>query len=405
VGRLSRHIAASILIVVAFFALVPGAASAATPSSPPVYAPSATLTTGDGTVLWSKNPGAHRRVASTIKLLNALVVRDQVDLDKVITVSKEAAAIDNGTVGLTRGQKLTVRQLLNIMLVHSANDAAEALAVGIAGSEKKYVALMNAKAKELGLKHTKATDPHGLGKQETCSAEDLAVIAKHVLADPVLRGIVRQTSVKVPRANGTVEVYSTTDQLLGNYRGIEGIKTGYTDPAGYCFVGAAKRNGVELIGVVLGAGGSSERFAQMRKLLDWGFAHTKAQRLVSAETTMGVVEVSGGAVPTVTVHAAKALGMTQFDGAEKLTTQVSLPPSVSAPIVAGQELGAVQVSRAGVLVASVPLVADTPVEKVVSAVSESHAGSATASTSATSGAWPWAQIVNVWAGLGRMLGI
>jgi len=382
------------------FAL-PSPAHAAT--IPGLYVPSATLVTADGTVIFARNPDAPRRVASTIKLLNALVARDSsATLDTVITVSRKAVIWDGG-VGLRAGQKLTVRRLLNIMLVHSANDAAEALAIGIAGSEKKYVARMNAKAIELGLGHTYATDPHGLGKRETCCAADLSVIARRFMADPVLRDIVRQTHVRVPRSKGRYTTYSTTNALLGSYRGIEGVKTGFTDPAGHCFVGAAKRGGVELFGVVLGAHAGGDRFTQMRKLLDWGFAHTSRTRLASADQTMGVVAVANGLGLSVTVHPKKSLDMVQCDAASPVVTQVSLPPSVTAPIKAGQRLGTVQAVRNGKVVASVPLVAD---EAVAAAPPPPVGPLAAARASAgNTVAMLWQRVVDVWVGLGRALGI
>jgi serine-type D-Ala-D-Ala carboxypeptidase (penicillin-binding protein 5/6) len=369
---------------------------------PGLHVPSATLVTADGTVVFSRNADAPRRVASTIKLLNALVARDSsATLDTVITVSKKAVIWDGG-VGLRAGQKLTVRQLLNIMLIHSANDAAEALAIGIAGSEKKYVARMNAKAIELGLGHTCAADPHGLGKRETCSAADLAVIARHVMTDPVLRDIVHQTHVRVPRGKGKYATYSTTDQLLGSYRGMEGIKTGYTDPAGYCFVGAAKRGGIELFGVVLGAHGAGDRFSQMRVLLDYGFAHTSRARIASADQTMGVVAVTAGQGLAVTVHPKKSLDLVQFDATSPVITQVSLPPSVKAPVKAGQRLGAVQAVRDGKVVASVPLVADRAIAAAPPPPGPLAAAGASAGMTV---ALLWQRIMGMWAGIGRALGI
>ena len=352
--------------------------------------------TMDGTVLWQHGADKPRRVASCIKMLNALVVVDHADLNDVITVSQKAEAVDDGVVGLKAGQKLTVRQLLGVMLVHSANGAAEALASGIGGNEKKYVSMMNAKAKALGLKNTRAADPHGLSPRGYSTAADLSVIARNLMANQDLRSIVGQTHASLPW--GT---YSTTDRLLGVYPGIEGIKTGYTDPAGYCFVSAAHRNGVELLGVVLGADEANDRFTQMRRLFDWGFKHTVVRNVVSRNQTMGVVEVSGGTEPTVAVHASKPLAMTVLD-AGSTTTQVSLPPSVHAPVHAGQTIGAVQVSSGGKVVESVALVAARPVDAVVTPPFSAASGG-----SQLQGSGPnlWLRIASVVAGFGRMLGI
>jgi len=370
--------------------------AASSTSSPGLYVPAATLVTMDGSVVYSKNPDKSRRIASCTKLLTALVVRDKLSLDDVVVVSPNAAEVDDGAVGLRAGQKYSVRQLLGVMLVHSANGAAEALATAIGGNAKKFVDMMSAKAKSFGLRHTRPADPHGLSPKGYSTAADLAVIARHVMEDPVLREIVLERSARLPRGS-----FSTTNQLLGLYRGMEGVKTGYTDPAGYCFVGAAKRNGVELIGVVLGAYVSGDRFSQMAKLLNWGFAHSAQQRLVSKDQTMGVVAVANGAEPTVTVHATKVIDLTVFDGASQ-TTKVLLPPSVSAPVRAGQRIGTVQISRDGTTVASVPLVADQSVG-AVSAVQLFQGLSSTGQASGTKSLW--GQIAAVLSGFGRLLGV
>jgi len=167
--RMGRTIAALGLTAALLLSAAPVPALA-TIAPPSISAPSALITTMDGTVLWSRAPMTRRAVASTIKMLNALVVRDSVNMTEVVTVARKASDINNGDVHLLTGQKSTVRQLLEMMLVASANDAAEAVAIHIAGTEKRYVALMNAKAKELGLTRTIAVDPHGLSERERSTA-------------------------------------------------------------------------------------------------------------------------------------------------------------------------------------------------------------------------------------------
>lgn len=328
--------------------------------APSLSVPCATLTTADGTHLWSRSADTPRRVASTIKMLNALVVMEHADLNETVVVSRKAADVPEGGVGLVAGQRVTVRQLLEMMLIASANDAAEALAIHISGSEAKYVALMNAKAKELGLTHTRAADPHGLGKREVSSAADLSVIAREVLTYPALKAIVSRESVLVPRTSGRRERYASTDKLLGSYQGLQGVKTGFTNPAGFCFVGSAKRGDTELVGVVLGAASDAERFSQMRTLLDWGFANFRTSRLVSTDSTMGVVGVGDGSGRSVTVHASDEYAVVE-SGDAKATAQVTLPASVPTSVWRGQQLGTVSVMRDGVAVAIIPLLADAAV--------------------------------------------
>jgi D-alanyl-D-alanine carboxypeptidase (penicillin-binding protein 5/6) len=189
--------------------------------------------------------------------------------------------------------------------------------------------------------------------------------------------------------------------MLGSYGGMLGIKTGYTDPAGYCFVGAAKRNGIELVSVVLGADDGSDRFSETRKLLDWGFRHAKKRKIVSADATMGVVEVSDGVEPTICVRPQKELSLTVCDTGKGVTTQVSLPAAIAAPVQAGQEVGAVQVAQSGVVVATVPLVADKDVDVQLPPPAQAPATSTAASATPSL----WQRIATVVAGFGRLLGI
>lgn len=340
------------------------ATSAVTVSGPSISAPAAMIMTMDGQVLWSRRPMVQRKAASTIKMLTALVVRDRTKLTDVVVVSKKAEIWDGG-VGLVAGQKLTVKQLLAIMLIPSANDAAEALAIHVAGSQGRFVSMMNAKAHALGLTHTKAYDPHGLGKKEHTTAHDLAVLAQNVMADPVLHSIVRMKSVSVPRPGGGSSRYPSTDPLLGSYKGMEGVKTGYTDPAGYCFVGAAKRGKVELLGVVMGTSSNAERFGQMAKLLSWGFAHFHSYQIAPTPGFSELVRVTGGVAPTVTVHADGPIALQLFDGAGAPHTELALNRMVAAPVAARQSLGSIDVYQGDRFVGGIPLRADCAVPKLV----------------------------------------
>jgi D-alanyl-D-alanine carboxypeptidase (penicillin-binding protein 5/6) len=253
-----------------------------------------------------------------------------------------------------------VDQLLQMMLVASANDAAEALAIHIGGSESNYVRMMNAEAKRLNLAGTRAADPHGLGKRETSTANDLTVLACEVMKDPVLRRMVLQKTVAVPRPGAKPRIVKSTDMLLGSYRGIEGVKTGFTNPAGYCFVSVARRGDVELVGVVLGAKSNKARFAETRRLLDWGFKHLRNRMVVSIDETAGTAPVLGGLETSVTVHPTTSFSALEFDG-DPLVRVFQIATSTPAPVAAGQRVGQVLVVRHGSVVATVPLAADTAV--------------------------------------------
>ena len=358
-ARTSRFLTLAVALTLAFGGSATGA-SAATLPPPSTTAPAAMIITVDGVPLWSRSGQSQRAVASTIKMLNALVVRKNASFDETVVVTAKAAAIDDGDVGLVTGQKLTVAQLVDMMLVASANDAAEALAIHIAKTESRYVALMNAEADRLGLSQTHAADPHGLSKRERSSARDLAILARRVLADPVLRKVVRKQSVLVPHPGKKPTALRSTYHLISGYAGIEGVKTGYTRASGFCFVGAAKRGGVELVGVVLGAKSNSDRFVQMRKLLDWGFAHTHVRTLVTNATLVAVTlgdDDDPTSADTVLARPARAVSMALLDGGSAVALRVRASSVAREPVVAGQQVALLDLYLGKRLLATVPLLA------------------------------------------------
>jgi D-alanyl-D-alanine carboxypeptidase (penicillin-binding protein 5/6) len=175
--------------------------------------------------------------------------------------------------------------------------------------------------------------------------------------------MVQLSSVSVPRRGGSATI-GTTNQLLGHYRGIEGIKTGYTDPAGYCFVGAAKRGNLELVAVVLGTDTAQQRFTEAAQLLTWGFQHTLERQVVSQTTTAGIVPVSGGMDAVVAVRPAESLTLQMVDDPSFCSTEAVLATGAVAPVRAGQTLGELRVTAVdGSFVTSIPLVADAAVDK------------------------------------------
>ena len=160
----------------------------------------------------------------------------------------------------------------------------------------------------------------------------------------------------MPRPHGKHSVYHSTDLLLGHYRGMEGTKTGFTNPAGYCFVGTAKRGGVELIGVVLGASSNSGRFSQMRKLLDWGFAHSHVRTLVSKDATLGAVPVSGGVDASVTVRSTRTVSAAVLDGSAT-TIKLRLLSVFTAPVALGESAGVAWIYQGGYFITTTSVVA------------------------------------------------
>jgi serine-type D-Ala-D-Ala carboxypeptidase (penicillin-binding protein 5/6) len=327
-------------------------------SAPPVSAPAGLLVTADGRVLWSRNADQRRAMASTTKIMTAVLVLERANLTDVVTVPKSAHAVAQSTVNLTPGESLTVEQLLQIMLVESANDAAYTLAEHVGGSVDGFVRMMNEKAASLGLRNTHYANPHGLDVPgHYSSANDLAALARYAMRKPVFRSTVALRSVMVPGPHGERRVFPGTDQLLGKYPGMEGIKTGMTNQAGYCLVSAAKRGPVEIYGVILGTKSEQARFDQTRRLLDWAFAHYRLLPVIQPVTRVGTIPVSDWLDKDIVARVADTTSTALFDLAGPVQRRYELRPSVRAPVRAGDVVGVVTAYQGSSVLATLPVVA------------------------------------------------
>ena len=219
-----------------------------------------------GQVLGEQQGDQQRPVASTIKILTELTVLARAEPDESVTVGEEVQ-VGGASVGLSPGDEWTVEQLLDALVARSGNDAAEALAVHVAGDMEAFVELMTEDARALGLDEVVLTEASGLADGNEVSARDLAVISQVALRDPEARPLLGRAEVDLPG----VGLVANRNELLGAYPGATGIKTGYTAAAGFGLVASAERDGRELIAVVLGAGEDPARFQDAIALLDHGF--------------------------------------------------------------------------------------------------------------------------------------
>jgi D-alanyl-D-alanine carboxypeptidase (penicillin-binding protein 5/6) len=225
-----------------------------------------------GQILYQQDQSTRYAEASLTKMMTAMVAADLVPLDTVITVPDAATQVEPNHMGISAGEKLTVRELLDGMLLDSGNDAAEAIAMGIV-DRPKFIDFMNQKTAALHLRSTHFTNPSGLDDADHySSAYDLAVMGATLLADyPDVRAIVGSKQINIystpqHKAFNPINI----DRLLSTYPGAIGIKPGYTGAAGYCLTAAATRNGRTILVVVLG---STQHFTDAKTLLDFGFAH------------------------------------------------------------------------------------------------------------------------------------
>lgn len=247
------------------------------------YAKNYILIDGDtGATLVSKNADDSVPIASTTKIMTAVIVLENYQLDDIVTVSADAANQIGASANFRIGEKLTVLNLLKCVLIKSANGAADALAENMNDSDEsgyaKFVDKMNEKATELGMKNTKYQDPAGLDVTGYSSAHDLAIITRYALKNETFADIVTTKTESVKDITGNIwHLLENSNRLVKEweYPGAIGVKTGYMPEAGHCLVGAAKRNNHTLITVVLNtfADTPSASAEEARKLLDWGFAN------------------------------------------------------------------------------------------------------------------------------------
>lgn len=338
-----------------------GDAPALRSKSPDLYIPSGVLSTMDGRELWAREPESRRAMASTTKIMTAVVVLERADLGAMVSVDRTAAKVGESAMGLIPGEKLTIGELLKGVLVQSGNDAATLIAEAVGGSVDGFVALMNSKAQQLDLINTAYVNPHGLdAKGHYTSAEDLTALARYAMRDSTFRQLVGVKTVQV-RSDRYTHVLTSHNTLLKTYKGAEGVKTGWTDDAGYCVVFAAKRGGIELVGTVMGATSEGSRAQQAKRLLDWGFAHYKVTTVVEAGEALGRVPVSDYLERTVGAQTAETTSMPVFDLAGPVSRRVELEADVPAPVSKGAVIGTMTLYQGDSVLAQVPMVASSDV--------------------------------------------
>ncbi len=223
-----------------------------------------------GRVLWAKHPHQRRQIASTTKIMTALLALKQVGWHQLITVDRAVTRVPLVREGLRAGERVQAWKLFYSMLLYSGNDDALQLALAAAGSKPAFLREMNEEARRLGLRDTHYTSPSGVVDDGNYStAWDLAALTRVALRNPVFRKVVRTKRIQVPWSAPTyAKVYVNNNWMLREYPGANGVKTGFTHKAGWCLVSSATRRGRTLISVVLDSG---DMYGDSRKLLDLGF--------------------------------------------------------------------------------------------------------------------------------------
>ncbi len=311
------------------------------PAKPTVSAESAILIEAEsGRVIYEKQSDKPLPMASTTKVMTALVALSLASPETVITVSPLAVGIEGSSIYLTAGEKLTLEELLYALLLESANDAAAAIATGLCGSIEEFANEMNRKAEALGLKSTHFTNPHGLDDEEHyTTAEELAIIAKKALENDLIATIVATGKASIPSPEGARgRLLINHNKLLRLYQGCIGVKTGYTKRSGRCLVSAAERDGVRLIAVTINA---PDDWSDHKSLYDYGFPLFEAVTLCQKEDFRIPLALVGGVEAYVLVSNPSDLTVTLPSSHGKISPVIELDRFEFAPVQAGTVQGRV----------------------------------------------------------------
>ena len=357
--RLPGLLAAALLTVALAFAAAPRAHAQGGP--PEIQSPSAVLveaSTGD--VVFERDADERRAIASTTKLMTALLALEGIALDDVLTSPGYDAGPLESIVGLEEGERMTVRDLLRALLLASANDAAVALAVGLSGSTEAFVAEMNRRARELGLKDTSYANPVGLDAEGNhSSAADLVTLAQVLRRKPFFRETVDMRGA-VLRSGSRRRTIENRNTLVREVPVVDGVKTGRTQQAGYVLVGSATRDGVTVLSAVLGAPTEAARDADTLALLRHGLSRYRRRTVVKEGTGLRTADLEYRD-EDVRLVAGETVERVLRRGQRARTRVVGAPEELDGPLPAGAEVGTIEVRVGGRVVDRVPLVTATAV--------------------------------------------
>lgn len=317
-----------------------------------------------GRILYAQNENDHLPIASVTKIMSTLLVMEAIDggklsLDETVTVGSDAANMGGSQVYLEVGEKMSVNDLLKAMIVVSANDATVAFAEHLAGSEASFVEMMNERASRLGMTNTHFANCHGLNEDgHYSSALDVALMTRELLTH---EKIFDYTTIWMDTIRNGSFGLANTNKLIRFYDGANGMKTGFTDKAKYCLSATAKRDGMQLIAVIIGAESSDVRFASAKKLLDYGFANYCV--ITPEKTELGKLAVKNGKTGFAALDYVPPTIMLDKGKKGSLTSSVTLD-ELSAPVNIGDKVGLVTYYIDGEVAATSDVYAVTEDEKI-----------------------------------------
>jgi D-alanyl-D-alanine carboxypeptidase (penicillin-binding protein 5/6) len=348
---------ALVAALVSAFALVAAGPPAAAVAAPPqLSADSAILVQPDSEdVAYRDHSTTRRPIASTTKLMTALVTLENADLDDTVTAVDYDASPVESLMGIHKGDRLTIRDLMRGLLLASGNDAATTLAVRVGGTEKHFVEMMNQRARELGLDDTHYANPVGLDAPDNYStAEDLAKLALVLLQNRFFARTVDRKSATVT-IDGERRTLINRNTLVRTVPWMNGVKTGHTSVAGYILVGSAKRHGIRLVSAVLGTPSEAARDADTLALMKWGLKRYKRAAPVKRDQTVGHVKLDFRDETVPVVAGAGVQGIVRRG--QKPTVRVTgVPGELSGAHDMGERVGTITVTYRGRTLGKVPAV-------------------------------------------------
>ena len=365
-----RAFAALAVLLVLVLAATAAPARAAAP--PQISSPSAIVvepSTGD--VAYARRADDAHPIASVTKLMTALLTLEGRDLSARVRAARYAAAAVESQIGLRPGERLTVADMLRGMLMASANDAAASLAEDVGGSRRAFVRQMNRRAAALGLQRTRFADPIGLSTEDRSTARELVTLALELRRFPFFRRTVNRATVTLESGDHRRDIV-TRNTLVRQVPWVDGVKTGHTARAGYVLVGSARRHGITLVSVVLGAPSEAARNADTLALLRYGFSRYSRRLAVRRGTVLARVPIRYRRGAELNLVAARSVRRVVRRGVRPVVRVAQTPDEVQGPIRRGQRLGSADVLVRGRKVGSVSLVAAAAVPEAGVAARTKH---------------------------------
>lgn len=315
-----------------------------------------------GQALWSLNANVRRPMASTTKVMTVVLALERGNLDDVVTAPKGIDQIPPSSLYIKPGEKLTLRELVYAAIIRSANDAAALIGRHVAGSTPEFVKMMNERAAELGMKDTQFKNANGLNAQGHYStAHDLAILTRHALTIPLFNEICATRVMTLESRKTGDRVVKSRAPFLLHYPGADGVKSGYTRQAGYCYIGSATSGGWRLVSVVLK---SSDAGADSKAMMDYGFGQFERRVVARAGTRQAEVEVPGGRPGRLGLIVRDDLHVCVKKGAEPESPEVAVG-ELQPPIAKGAEVGKLVAKAGGRPFGQASLVAEEEVKKGV----------------------------------------